>query len=84
MDIKHTCDSIEKILCQLEAQNKPVNSQKMLILKLLAKFPNHSLLKLEQSKEPTTRWTMENLLFVKLTYKKMLHILLQVQMYIEN
>ena len=61
MDIKHTCDSIEKILRQLEAQNEPVNLQKMLVQQLLAKFPDDFLLKLEQSKEPTTPWTMENL-----------------------
>jgi len=30
-DIKHTSDSIEKILRQLEAWNEPVNSQRMLI-----------------------------------------------------
>ena len=61
MDIKHTGDSIEKILRQLEAQNEPINSQRMLIQQLLAKFPADFLLKLEQSKEPTTPWTMENL-----------------------
>ena len=58
MDIKHMCDSIEKILRQLEAQNELVNSQKMLIQQLLAKFPDDFLLKVEQSKEPTTPWTM--------------------------
>ena len=61
MDIKHTCDSIEKVLRQLEAQNEPINLQRMLIQQLLAKFPADFLLKLEQSKEPTTPWTMENL-----------------------
>ena len=39
MDIKHTGDSIEKILRQLEAQNEPINLQRMLIQQLLAKFP---------------------------------------------
>ena len=60
-DIKCTSDSIEKILHQLEAQNEPVNSQTMLIQQLLSKFPADFLLKLEQTKEPTVPWTMENL-----------------------
>ena len=60
-DIRHTCDCIEKILRQLEAHKEPVNSQRMLIQLLLAKFPADFLLKLEQSKEPTTPWTMERL-----------------------
>ena len=84
MDIKHTCDSIEKILRQLEAQDEPVNSQGMLIQQLLAKFPADFLLKLEQSKEPTVPWTMENLhkvIVVRSIYKRMYHALFQVQMY---
>ena len=39
VDMQCTCDLIEKILRQLEAQGETINSQRMLIQLLLSKFP---------------------------------------------
>ena len=59
--MQRTCNLIEKILRQLEAQGETINSQRMLIQLLLSKFPIEVIFQLEKSKEPTSPWTMETL-----------------------
>ena len=59
--MQRTCDLIEMILRQLEAQSETINSQRMLTQLLLSKFPIEVIFQLEISKEPTSSWTMETL-----------------------
>ena len=56
-DIQCSCDDIEKILRQLEAQGEPVNEQRTLIQQIISNFPME-VIKLEESKEPFRPWTM--------------------------
>jgi len=61
IEVKKTFEQIDKLLRQLDVQGEVVNNQMMLIQLVLSKFPFEVILKLEESKLPTERWTMENL-----------------------
>ena len=60
-EIKHTHEVIEKLLRQLEAQGECINEQRILIQLLICKYPTDVIVKLEESKEPGTPWSMSTL-----------------------
>ena len=60
-EIKHTHEVIERLLRQLEAQGEAISEQRMLIQLLLCKYPTDVIVKLEESKEPGTPWSMSTL-----------------------
>ena len=59
--IQRTCDTIEKILRELEAQGESIDEQRTLIQQIISKFPAEVVVKLEESKEPVRPWTMPSL-----------------------
>jgi len=80
--IKSTCDNIEKLLRQLEAQGEEVSTQRNLIQQIISKFPVEVITKFEETKgDPSTPWTMGSLRSA-LSYYVMLHE--NVQRYANN
>ena len=60
--VKSTCDAVEKLLRQLEAQGEMVATQRTLIPQIISKFPVKVITKFEETKrDPTIPWTMESL-----------------------
>ena len=51
-DIQWTCDVIEKVMRQLEAQGGSIEEQQTLIQQIISKFPMEVIVKLEESKHP--------------------------------
>ena len=55
-----TCDTIEKILRQLEAQGESTDEQWTLLYQIISKFPAELIVKLEEFKEqPVRTWHWE-------------------------
>ena len=60
--VKSTCDSVEKLLRQLEAQGEVVSNQRTLIQQIISKFPAEVITKFEETKgDPTISWTLKSL-----------------------
>ena len=55
------CETIEKLLQQLEAQSEYISEQRILIQQIISKYPMEVITKLEESKEPGTPCTMKSL-----------------------
>jgi len=54
------CDSVEKLLRQLEAQGEVVSNQRILMQQMISKFPVEVITKFEETKkDPSIPWTME-------------------------
>ena len=60
-EVQHMCETIEKLLQQLEAQGEYISEQRILIQQIISKYPMEIITKLEESKEPGTPWTMKSL-----------------------
>ena len=60
-EVLHMCETIEKLLRQLEAQGEYISEQGILIQQIISKYPTEVITKLEESKEPGTPWTMKYL-----------------------
>ena len=54
-------ETIEKVLRQLEAQGKFINEQRILIQRIISKYPPEIITKFEETKEPVTPWSMKSL-----------------------
>ena len=72
--MKSTCDAVEKLLRQLEAQGEMVATQRTLIPQIISKFPVEVITKFEETKrDPTIPWTMESLRGALCYYITLLH-----------
>ena len=77
-EVQQVCETIEKLLRQLEAQGESINEQRTLIQQIISKYPTEVIIKLEESKELATPWTMKSLFVTMLQYKKMYNVMFPV------
>ena len=60
-EIQYVCETIEKLLRQLEAQGELINDQRTLIQQIISKYLVEVIVRLEESKDPSEPWDTESL-----------------------